>query len=69
MKKMRIKNKGNLLDCQARVNRCIETVDGLEVAHVNMSTGEVTYSKGDCIDEALLREAFAKEGLDLEDAE
>lgn len=49
------------------VERCISTVDGLESAHVNMSTGEITYSKDACIDEEMLRQAFEKEGLCIQE--
>lgn len=68
MKKLRVIGKQNLEGCETKVKRCVETVDGLEEAHINMSTGEITYGPGGCTDEQLLREAFAKEGLELEEA-
>lgn len=67
MKQYRAKN-GNLLDKQAIVNKCVETVDGLEAAHINLATGEITYSKTDtCIDDSLLCDVFAKAGVELEE--
>lgn len=66
MVKLRIKNLHTLPDNAAMVNRCVSTVDGLEQAHINLSTGEITYSSEACIDESLLREAFLKEGIEVE---
>ena len=67
MKKLRLKGMNDKLDCSV-VERCIKTLDGYETVHVNMATGEITYSN-DCVDEDLLREAFAKEGLKVEEAQ
>ena len=65
MKKLRLKGLNDKLNC-ATVESCIKTVDGYETVSVNMATGEITY-RADCVDEKLLREALAKEGLDVED--
>lgn len=65
MKRLRLKGMDNKLDCAA-VERCIKTVDGYENVRINMATGEITYN-GECVDENLLREAFAKEGLKVEE--
>lgn len=68
MKKLRLKGMENLANCRERLNRCIQTVDGLETANVDMATGQITYTKG-CVDENLLREALAKENLEVEEVE
>ena len=65
MKKLRLKGMSDKLNC-ATIERCIKTVDGYETVHLNMATGEITYSN-DCVDEKLLREALAKEGLEIEE--
>lgn len=65
MKKMRLKGMEDQLDYSV-VDRCVKTVNGLEAAHINMSTGEITYDSS-CVDEDLMRETFAKEGLTLEE--
>lgn len=66
MKKLRLKGLDDTLDCANIVKRCVATVDGYEDVHVNLATGEITYSPGTCVDEHILKEAFAKEGLVLE---
>lgn len=68
MKKFRIKGLENAKDCRSLISNCVETVDGLEMAHINMETGEITYSQGVC-DENALRAAFADKGLELEEKE
>ena len=65
MKKLRLKGLNDKLNC-ATVESCIKTVDGYETVSINMATGEISY-RADCVDEKLLREALAKEGLDVEE--
>lgn len=69
MKKFKIKNIGQMPDRARVVSRCVSTVDGLESVHVNMDTGEITYGADACVDEALMCEAFKKEGLDVEETD
>lgn len=66
MKKIRIKDMKNFMACRDTINRCVKDVDGLETAHIDMTTGEISYVKG-CVDEKLLREALAREGLELDE--
>ncbi|KAF4530376.1 hypothetical protein B566_EDAN018520 [Ephemera danica] len=49
------------LDCSTVVQKCVKTVDGYEDVHVNLGTGEISYEAASCVDEGLLREAFAQE--------
>lgn len=65
MKKVRLKGREKQPDYSV-VDRCVKTVSGLEAAHINMSTGEITYDSA-CVDEDLMRETFAKEGLQMEE--
>ena len=67
MRKFRIKNMPQKPDRDKILTKCVDTVNGLECVHVNMDTGEISYSNEACIDENLMREAFSKEGMDLED--
>lgn len=67
MKKKHIKNFDRSVDCTRIVDTVVDTVDGLEKAHINLATGEITYGPDACINERLLKEAFAREGLELED--
>lgn len=68
MKTKRIKNfNRNSIDCSRQISRAVETVDGLESAHINLATGEITYGPDACINEELLKSAFEEEGLELED--
>lgn len=67
MKKMMMKNYDKSVDCTRMVDTVVNTVDGLERAHINLATGEITYGPDACINEELLKSAFAKEGVDLED--
>lgn len=67
MKTKRIKNFDKTVDCTRMVDTVVNTVDGLERAHINLATGEITYGSDVCINEELLTSAFAKEGLELED--
>lgn len=69
MKVLKMKNLLQRPDRENIVTQCLNTVDGLECAHINMNTGEITYGNDACIDEALLRETFAKQGIELEDAQ
>ncbi len=66
MKKLRLRGLDNP-DCATRVQHCVQTSDGFEDVHINMATGEISYSPGTCVDENLLREAFAREGLEVEE--
>lgn len=66
MKTLKLKKPCQTPDQAARISLCVKTVDGLEEAHINMATGEITYGKDACIDEHLLRKAFAEQGLELE---
>lgn len=67
MKKKRIKNFDKSVDCTRTMDTLVKTVDGLERAHINLATGEITYGPDACIDEKLLKDAFAHEGMELED--
>lgn len=67
MKTKRIKNYNKSMDCTRMVDTVVDTVDGLERAHINLATGEITYGPDACVDEELLKSAFVKEGLELED--
>ena len=67
MKTKRIINFRQSPDCARQVDTVVNTVDGLERAHINLATGEITYGPDACINEALLEEAFAREGLELEE--
>lgn len=69
MARKRMKQFDKSVDCTRMVNTVVNTVDGLEKAHINMATGEITYGPDVCINEELLRDAFAKEGVELEDVE
>lgn len=64
MKTIRLKNYKNSPDYQKTVSKCIQTVDGMETAHINLGTGEITYSDETCSDEGLLREALKKGGIE-----
>ena len=67
MKKLRLKGLDDKLNCATIIQRCMKTTDGFEDVHVNTATGEITYSPGTCVDEDILREALAKEGLEVEE--
>jgi len=67
MRKFRIKNMPQMPNRDKILTKCVDTVNGLECAHINMDTGEISYSAEACIDEKLMREAFSKEGMDIED--
>ena len=67
MKTKRMRNYDKSVDCTRMVDTVVNTVDGLERAHINLATGEITYGPDACIDEELLKSAFAKEGVELED--
>jgi copper chaperone CopZ len=62
-----IKNFNQGVDCTRMVDNVVNTVDGLESVHINLATGEITYGPTACIDETVMKEAFAKEGYELED--
>jgi hypothetical protein len=68
MKILKIKNLRQMPDQDSVIAHCVETVDGLEYAHINMDTGEISYSSEACINEQHLRDTFAKQGVELEDA-
>ena len=67
MAKKRIKGLDRSVYCTRLVDTCVETVDGLERAHINMATGEITYGPDVCINEDALHGAFKRQGLELED--
>ncbi|MDL2267978.1 heavy metal-binding domain-containing protein [Desulfovibrio sp. OttesenSCG-928-G15] len=67
MKTIRLKNYKNSPDYQRTVSKCIQTVDGMESAHINLGTGEITYSQDACSDEGLLREALKNGGIETQD--
>jgi len=67
MKKYRIKGMEKLTDCRQVINSCVDTVDGLESAHIDLQTGEITYKKGTC-NENQLKKTFADKGLELEES-
>lgn len=69
MRRKRINGLDKSIDCMRIVDTCVETVDGLERAHINLATGEITYGSDACINEELLHETFGKHGLKLEDME
>jgi hypothetical protein len=68
MKVLKMKNLRQMPNQDRVVAHCVETVNGLEYAHINLDTGEITYSSDACIDEQQLRDTFAKQGVELEDA-
>ena len=67
MKKLRVKGLRDRADCATIVQRCMKTVDGYENVHINTATGEITYTPGTCVDEEILKEALAQEGLTVEE--
>lgn len=67
MKKLRLKGLQDKLDCATVIQRCVQTADGLEDVHVDLATGEVSYSPGTCTDDGILREALEKEGFEVEE--
>jgi len=67
MKRIKIKNLRQMPSQDTVIAHCVETVDGLEYAHINLDTGEITYSSDACIDEQHLRDTFATQGVELED--
>ena len=66
MKIIRLKNFKNSPDTQKTLSECVQTVDGFESAHINLGTGEITYSKECRGDENALRDALAKKGIEVE---
>ncbi len=67
MKKLRLKGLDDRDDCATRIERCVKTNEGFEDVHVNLATGEIFYTPGTCVDPEILKEAFAKEGLEVEE--
>lgn len=71
MKKFRVCGPEMGPDCQSTLSTAIRTATGLEEAHINMDTGEITYGPATCaakeIDERKLRQAVRDAGYDLEE--
>lgn len=69
MKVLKMKNLRQMPDRDKIIAHCVKTVDGLEYAHINMDTGEIRYGSDACIDEKLMREALAGQGIKVEDTQ
>ena len=67
MKTLRVKGFREKTDCATVIERCVKTVDGYEDIHINTASGEITYQPGTCVDEDILKEALAQEGLTVEE--
>ncbi len=67
MKKLRLRGLESRANCSEVIQRCVQTVDGLEDVHVDLATGMITYSPGTCTDDSILREALAQEGIQSEE--